>query len=71
MWPSISAGQGIPSATNIAGSRIDGRGWFTPPNRLWLFGGTGASFDATGLLKDLWYIDLNGPAAATDWTILE
>jgi N-acetylneuraminic acid mutarotase len=49
---------GVPSASNVPGSREDAAGWTDSSGALWLFGGEG--YDSTrnfGSLNDLWKFD--------------
>ena len=47
--------QGVPAATNIPGSRLDGASWTDSSGNLWLFGGAGLDdADGKGALSDLW-----------------
>jgi len=56
--PGVYGTQGIPSATNVPGGRIDAASWTDTSGNLWLFGGGG--FDSTGTngsLNDLWELN--------------
>jgi N-acetylneuraminic acid mutarotase len=53
--PGIYGELGVPSASNIPGSRYDAATWVDAQGNFWLFGGTGQDGDGLStLLNDLW-----------------
>jgi N-acetylneuraminic acid mutarotase len=62
---SVYGNQGVASAANVPGARVDAATWVDQSGNLWLFGGGGfAQANSTGFLNDLWKFNI----ASSQWT---
>ncbi|MGD0345917.1 MAG: PASTA domain-containing protein [Terracidiphilus sp.] len=59
-FPGVYGSLGLPSASNLPGSRVSASAWTDANGNLWLFGGLGPDANGTGgTLNDLWKYQLN------------
>jgi hypothetical protein len=65
----VYGAQGVPSASNVPGSRTEtSSAWTDEQNNLWLFGGNGTDGGGShGFLNDLWKYDI----ASNEWTWMQ